>query len=237
MFLLYFINYFQQSISGSLSPYITSDFESHSLVPLINVISSVMGAATYMPLAKILNLFDRWVGFAFMVALATLGLILTASCNDIGTYCAATVSLEMRDIGLEHRAYLSQVFYSIGYAGMTFAIDVITLDTSSLRNRGLAYAFTSSPNIIVAYAGPNVAEKFYAKNWRWAYGAFAIILPAFAIPMVFVLLHAKSQAKKKGLLPPRASSGRTPMQTFWHYVVEFDSELPLPLPIWTMSSS
>lgn len=111
---------------------------------------------------------------------------------------------------------------------MTFAIDVITLDTSSLRNRGLAYAFTSSPNIIVAYAGPNVAEKFYAKNWRWAYGAFAIILPAFAIPMVFVLLHAKSQAKKKGLLPPKVPSGRTPMQSFWHYIVEFDREsLPL----------
>lgn len=91
MFLLYFINYFQQSISSSLDPYITSDFESHSLVPLIGVISSVMGAATYMPLSKILNMFDRWVGFALMVALATLGLIMTASCDSIGTYCAATV--------------------------------------------------------------------------------------------------------------------------------------------------
>ncbi|KAM0715195.1 hypothetical protein Q7P37_009660 [Cladosporium fusiforme] len=204
MFLLYFINYFQQSISGSLDPYITSDFESHSLLPLIHVISSVMGAATYMPLAKILNLFDRWVGFALMVALATLGLIMTASCNSIGTYCAATV------------------FYSIGFAGMTFAIDVITLDTSSLRNRGLAYAFTSSPNIIVAYAGPNVAEKFYAKNWRWAYGAFAIILPVASVPMVWVLLHAKGQAKKKGLLPPATPSGRTLMQSIQHYAIEFD---------------
>lgn len=91
MFLLYFINYFQQSISSSLDPYITSDFESHSLVPLIGVISSVMSAATYMPLSKILNMFDRWVGFALMVALATLGLIMTASCDSIGTYCAATV--------------------------------------------------------------------------------------------------------------------------------------------------
>lgn len=89
---MYFINYFQQSISGSLGPYITSEFESHSLLPLVGVISSVMGAATYMPLSKILNMFDRWVGFALMVALATLGLIMTASCNNIGTYFAATVS-------------------------------------------------------------------------------------------------------------------------------------------------
>lgn len=92
MFLLYFINYFQQSISASLDPYITSEFSSHSLLPLVGVISSVMSAATYMPLSKILNMFDRWVGFALMVALATLGLIMTASCKNIGTYFAATVS-------------------------------------------------------------------------------------------------------------------------------------------------
>jgi MFS family permease len=107
---------------------------------------------------------------------------------------------------------------------MTFAIDVITLDTSTLRNRGLAYAFTSSPNIIVAYAGPTVAEKFYAKNWRWAYGAFAIILPAFAAPMVYVLLHAKSEAKKKGFLQPKVASGRTFTEGVKHYLIEFDSK-------------
>ena len=115
-----------------------------------------------------------------------------------------------------------QVFYSIGYAGMTFAIDVITADTSSLRDRGLAYAFTSSPYIITAYAGPAAAEKFYADNWRWAYGAFAIILPVIAAPMVGILKYAKSQAKKQGLLPPIVSSGRTPLQSLWHYVIEFD---------------
>lgn len=105
---------------------------------------------------------------------------------------------------------------------MTFAIDVITLDTSSLRNRGLAFAFTSSPNIIVAFAGPNVAQDFYAKNWRWAYGAFAIILPIFAAPMVWVLLHAKGEAKKKGLLQPKVASGRTFAQSVGYYAVEFD---------------
>lgn len=106
---------------------------------------------------------------------------------------------------------------------MTFAIYVITLDTSSLRNRGLAYAFASSPNVIVAYAGPNVAEKFCAKNWRWTYGAFAVILPVFAAPMVWVLLHAKRQAKKKGLLPPsKTPSGRAFVQNLDHYAVDFD---------------
>jgi len=79
MFLLYFVNAFQSSITGNLSPYVTSGFESHSLVPTIYIVSSVMGASTYMPLAKILNLFDRSIGFAVMIAFATIGLILSGT--------------------------------------------------------------------------------------------------------------------------------------------------------------
>lgn len=92
MFLLYFVNGFQSSITNNLSAYITSDFESHSLLPVIAIVTSVMGAATYMPLAKILNLWDRSIGFSIMAGFATLGLILSATCNSIETYCAAQVS-------------------------------------------------------------------------------------------------------------------------------------------------
>lgn len=117
-----------------------------------------------------------------------------------------------------------QVFYNIGFSGMTFAIDVITADTSRLRDRGLAYAFTSSPYIITAYGGPAAAEKFYASNWRWGYGAFAIILPVFATPMVGILVHAKNEAAKQGLLPKKVASGRTFLQSVWFYLIEFDSK-------------
>jgi hypothetical protein len=42
--------------------------------------------------------------------------------------------------------------------------------------------------------------------------------------MVWVLLHAKGEAKKKGLIQPKAPSGRTFMQSVSHYAVEFDSK-------------
>ncbi|KNG84593.1 siderophore iron transporter mirB [Aspergillus nomiae NRRL 13137] len=204
MWLLYFVNAFQSSITGNLSAYITSGFESHSLIPTIGVVSSVMSAATYMPLAKILNLWDRSIGFLIMVLFSILGLVLSATCSNIATYCAA------------------QVFYSIGFAGLIFSIDVITADTSSLRHRGLAYAFTSSPYIITAYAGSAASEHFYESNWRWAYGCFAIVLPVVAFPMFCLLRYNRHLAKKNGLLKPREKSGRTPMQSFVHYVIEFD---------------
>ncbi|KAL1307032.1 hypothetical protein AAFC00_005657 [Neodothiora populina] len=204
MFLLYFINAFQSSITSNLSAYVTSGFESHSLIPVINVVSSIMGAVTYMPLAKILNLCDRSIGFVVMITFATIGLILSATCNDIGTYCAA------------------QVFYSIGFTGMTFSIDVITADTSTLRDRGLAYAFTSSPYIITAFAGASASEHFYEFNWRWAYGCFAIILPVIAAIFFGVLRFNRHKAKKNGIWPARVRSHRTLMQSIIFYTMEFD---------------
>lgn len=88
----------QGSITGNLSAYVTSGFESHSLIPVIYVVSSVMGAATYMPVAKILNLWDRSSGFLVMAAFATLGLILSATCTDVATYAASQVSLLRADV-------------------------------------------------------------------------------------------------------------------------------------------
>lgn len=98
MWLLYFVNAFQSSITGNLSAYVTSGFESHSLIPVITVVSSVMAAATYMPLAKILNLWDRSIGFLIMAFFATLGLILSATCTDIAIYCAAQVGETRADL-------------------------------------------------------------------------------------------------------------------------------------------
>lgn len=95
MFLLYFVNAFQSSITGSLSAYIVSSFSAHSLIPTIGIVSNVMSAATYMPLAKALNLWDRSYGFAFMTLLSTIGLILSATCKNIYVYCASQVRLKL----------------------------------------------------------------------------------------------------------------------------------------------
>ncbi|KAL4870098.1 hypothetical protein BDV12DRAFT_166587 [Aspergillus spectabilis] len=204
MFLLYSVNAFQSSITSNLSAYVTSGFESHSLIPVIYIVSSVMSSATYMPLAKVLNVWDRSIGFLVMVAFATVGLLLSATCTGITTYC------------------ISQVFYTIGFSGMIFSIDVITADTSSLRDRGLAYAFTSSPYIITAFAGSAASERFYAYNWRWAYGSFVIILPLIALPMFGLLQYNRYKAKQKGLLSKKEHSGRTFAQSISFYAIELD---------------
>ena len=105
---------------------------------------------------------------------------------------------------------------------MIYSIDVVTADTSKLENRGLAFAFTSSPYMIIAFAGSKASEGFYNSSWRWGFGAFSIIIPFVALGMGSILIISKQKAKKKGLLI-NESSGRTLTQSIWFYAVEFDS--------------
>lgn len=200
------VNAFQSSILYSLIPFVTSEYESHSLLSVIFIVADTMQAATYIPLSKILDIWGRAEGFALMVCFATIGMAMMAGCNSLATFCAA------------------HVFYSIGFGGVIYTIDVITSDISKLKNRGLAFAFTSSPYMISAFAGPKAAEDFYEKiNWRWGFGAFAIILPFVAAPMFFVIQANLKKATQAGVLI-REKSGRSLGQSIWYYTVQFDGE-------------
>jgi len=91
--LLYFVNAFQSTILSNLLPFVTSDFESHSLLNVIYIVADAMSAAVFIPMAKIMDVWGRAEGFLIMTVFATLGLILMASCNNLATFCAAYVRL------------------------------------------------------------------------------------------------------------------------------------------------
>ncbi|KAK4539380.1 hypothetical protein LTR36_010981 [Oleoguttula mirabilis] len=118
---------------------------------------------------------------------------------------------------------LPQVFYAIGFGGMTYCVDVITADASKLKNRGLAYAFTSSPYMITACAGAKASENiYYHVSWRWGFGCFAIVLPGVAVPLFFVLISYPRREEKDGAVA-REKSGRTVLQGIGYYGRGFDA--------------
>lgn len=78
--------------------------------------------------------------------------------------------------------------------------------------------------MITAFAGPKAAEEFVERgDWRWGFGAFAIILPVVASPLYAMLKINLRKAKKQGLVV-RESSGRTIPQSIWFYIKEFDGK-------------
>jgi len=84
-------NGFRGTILASLTPYVTSDFSSHSLLTVIGIVAGAMVSAVYIPMAKLLDVWGRAEGFALMVAFTTLGMILMAVSQNLETFCAAQV--------------------------------------------------------------------------------------------------------------------------------------------------
>jgi len=125
-----------------------------------------------------------------------------------------------------------QTFYTIGFGGMTYCVDVITADASRLKNRGLAYAFTSSPYIITAFAGSKASEDVLnGIGWRWGFGIFSVVFPLVAMPLFFVLKFNLKKAREQGTLAAIAPAGNK--RTLWHsirfWVLAFDCKCSIDL--------
>lgn len=106
----------------------------------------------------------------------------------------------------------------------------MTADISTLQNRAFAYAFTSSPYIITAFAGPKIADELYYNiNWRWGFGIWAIVSPVVAAPLYIMLKYNLHKAEKEGHRIKRPS-GRTVFESIWHWTIEFDRKYRLLCP-------
>jgi MFS family permease len=96
---LYFISAFQLSVSSSLNPFVTSAFKAHSLSAVPTALGDAFAAATYLPMAKLMDVWGRAEGFLFMVLCLTVGLVLMAACHTFEAYCAANVRRNLPSSG------------------------------------------------------------------------------------------------------------------------------------------
>lgn len=122
----------------------------------------------------------------------------------------------------------AQVFYWVGFNGIGYVLDVFIADTSALRNRGLIFAFTTTPYIATTFAGPSAAQQFLDhSSWRWGYGVFAIVVPVVTTPVAMIFLVNRRKAEREGKIE-KVVAGRTWGEAVKYYLVEFDGELGAP---------
>ncbi|KKY14248.1 putative siderophore iron transporter [Diplodia seriata] len=208
--MVFFMDSLEQQISNSLLPYVYSDFKAHSLVTTASIMSSIIGAVVKLPIAKMIDIWGRPQGYVAMIITATIGLILLAVCKNVETYAAA------------------QVFYWVGFNGIGYVLDVFIADTSALRNRGLIFAFTTTPYIATTFAGPSAAETFLARGpegWRWGYGVFTIVIPVVTTPVALIFLINRKKAVNEGKIEERSwweDDKRGFLESLRYYFVEFD---------------
>lgn len=204
--MIHFVVAFCSSVTGNLTPYVTSSFQSHSLTALTYVISSIVSGIWKLPYAKIMNVWGRPYALCIGVLTITIGLIMMAGCNNVKTFCAA------------------QTFFYVGYNSIDFSLTVFIADTSKLKNRGFFIAYASSPFLITTWIYPSAVDHILRPGgigFRWGFGVFAIAVPITCIPLLFMFFRNQHQAKKQGLIPERHNAG-TIAQKAVYYAREFD---------------
>ncbi|KAI1465225.1 putative siderophore iron transporter mirB [Daldinia caldariorum] len=206
IFLCSFANTLQYQVMSNLQPYVVSEFSAHSLIPTIGIIASIMSGVLKLPIAKLIDSWGRPQGLACMIALATLGLVLMAASRSVRTYAAA------------------EVIYQVGISGFTYVLDIIIADTSSLKDRILAFAFNASPTLITTFLGPVVANAFLqGSGWRWAFGLSASLFVVLSLPVLSILILNARKARKLGLLSERARSGPWTTAKLRQGLIDFDA--------------
>jgi MFS family permease len=63
----------------------------HSLIPVTYIVANIMSGALRLPIAKMLDLWGRAQGFMVLIAMAIVGLIMMAACQNVQTFAAAQV--------------------------------------------------------------------------------------------------------------------------------------------------
>lgn len=192
------------SVSDGLAVWVTSLFEKHGLIATVGIVASIMGGCCALTLAKVVDVFGRIEGFLFMLVVLIVGVILKAACENVETYVAG------------------HTLYWTGHVGLIYVIDVMLADMTTLRNRMIMFGINGTPTIAAVFAGPKIADLFYTNStFRWAFGAFTIIIAGVSIPVVALMLWHQRKAKKMGLLT-KDEHGRAWYQSIWHYLIEFD---------------
>jgi SIT family siderophore-iron:H+ symporter-like MFS transporter len=158
-----------------------ADFDNHSLISTINVVRTVIAAAAQPTAAKIADVFGRLELIYVSVTFYVVGTIIEASSHNVSTFCAGAV------------------IYQIGLTIITFLVEVIVADISSLRSRLLWSYIAATPFIINTWVSGNIAQSVLeTTTWRWGVGMWAIIYPVLSMPLIISLLVAARRAAKRG---------------------------------------
>lgn len=204
LYLVSFVDMLLVSVQTSLNPYITSSFHKHGLLTVVSIMSTILGGSSRLTLAKIIDIWGRVEGFLFMLLIVVIGLIMKATCKNIETYVAA------------------HTLYWVGHIGMMYVVDIMLADMTTLKNRMIMLGINGTPSIASTFAGPRIATLFYINlNFRWAFGAFAIMITGTSIPVVGVMLYMQRRAQKVGIYEKTVSE-RSWWQSIIHYFIEFD---------------
>ncbi|BGP45661.1 ferrioxamine B transporter [Rhodotorula kratochvilovae] len=183
VFLLSYCYSLDATVRGTLQSYATSSFEQHSLLSTVNVLKSIIAAASYPPYAQLANTFGRVEVILFSVVMYVVGTIVEACAKNLSTFCAGAV------------------LFQFGYSAAILMMELVISDLTSLRSRLLFSYIPALPFLINCWASANVVSAITANTtWQVGIGVWAAVYPFCALLVIVPFVVATRKAKRAGLL-------------------------------------
>jgi MFS family permease len=206
---IYFTETLLSATTLALTPFVTSTFSMHALIPTISIFANISGGVFTLSLAKIIDIFGRPHGLLFCTLLGTSGLFMMAMCRGITSYATA------------------MVLHTIGNNGVQYILSVFVADTTTLQNRALVQALMNSTGLLTGWlAGPLAQKVLDGPGWRCTFGWFGVVVLVVVLPLfgLLVVNHPKAEGRRLGVrkIGREESGARSVVQAVLHYAVEFD---------------
>ncbi|GAA5910154.1 hypothetical protein JCM6882_006531 [Rhodosporidiobolus microsporus] len=171
------------TVRGTLQSYATSSFATHSLLATVNVLKSLIAAASYPAYCKIADTFGRIEVILFSIVMYVVGTIVESQSHGIKSFCAGAV------------------LWQFGYSAAILIVEVVISDLTSLRSRLFFSYIPALPFIINTWVSGDITSKTNETiGWRSGIGLWAGIYPFACMWMIVPLFIAQRRARKAGHL-------------------------------------
>lgn len=165
------------TIRYTFQNYATSSYAQHSLMTTVNVIRSVVAAASQPTYARLSDTFGRFELFVIAIIFYVVGTVIESQAYDVNRFAGGAV------------------LYQIGYSGVQLMLEVSLADMSTLNWRLFASFVPALPFIINTWVSGDVAAALYpAHSWSYSIGIFAFIFPLSSVPLLACYLHMRIKA-------------------------------------------
>ncbi|KAF3406687.1 Siderophore iron transporter mirB [Talaromyces pinophilus] len=198
IFIVYYLTSLQLQISNHLIVHTMSTFGKHHLTATNGIVASIIGAVIKLPMSKVGNTWGRVELFVAVVLVTVFGLLLAAVAKNVTLFMVA------------------QTLCWIGYDAISYILGIGLADITSIKDRGWLFAVSNLPHLINTFVGPIAAQSLHKRgNWRWAYGAFAVILPLFSLPLAATLFDDPRRLAQTTHKPREPSEPLKRRQKVW----------------------
>ncbi|KAF3986601.1 hypothetical protein FT663_04323 [Candidozyma haemuli var. vulneris] len=162
------------TVRSALQTKAQSSYDQHSLLSTVNVIRTVVAAASQPTYARMSDILGRIELMVVSIIFYAVGTVISSQAFDVERFAGGSV------------------LYQVGYSGIMLMLEVFLADLSNLNWRLFASFIPATPFIINTWVSGDVLDSLERNySWNFGIGMWAFIFPLSCIPFLCILIHMR----------------------------------------------